>query len=56
MQKEKRMNLYQLKGWKSYVAGYKNYTKQYDSVNFDGKGTIKPKKVTKDGNKTTIVF
>lgn len=43
--KDKRLNLNRLKGWKSYVYGYKKLTEKYDDIEWDGIGTLKPKKV-----------
>lgn len=54
--KDKRLNLNKLKGWKSYVFGYKEFTKNYDNVEWNGEGTLKPKKVEVKGNRTRITF
>lgn len=56
MPNEKRLNLYKLKGWKYYAReGWKKIAEKYDTVEW-GEGTIKPKSVKKDGNKTIIKF
>jgi len=55
--KDKRLGLTRRKGWPAYVHGWRNFIKEYDGVEWDGKGTIKPKKVEEVGvGRTRITF
>lgn len=55
--KDKRLNLNRLKGWISYVRGYNKMCEEWDKVDWNGKGTLKPKTVESTGvGRTRITF
>ena len=57
MSKDNRLKLRSLKGWPSFVWGYKEKVKNWDNIDWDGEGTMKPKKVEITGiNRTRITF
>lgn len=56
MKKPNKLILSRQKGWRGYVHSFNDYVDAYDKTKWDGKGTIKPKKVVTDGSKTTITF
>lgn len=43
--KDKRLGLTRRKGWPAYVWGWRKFIEEYDDIEWDGEGTVKPKKV-----------